>query len=212
MRLKLLVLLVLYSGLVDADWTGVAVELGNVDADWKFSDGIREMDSTSISFMIEEKTTSGLTVGGGIGYLSIRVAGDSASSTRRFDAEYLQIYLRQDIPVSASFGLLASLDYRYNTGNDDDNADDRAEIEWTAASFMVGASVRFKHLRITPFAVYHNIDGDISDDSGTDAFELDDPISKGIRFDYFLEDTAFISLELESGDQEGGLLTFVRRY
>jgi len=210
-RFKLLVLLCVYAGLAKADWTGVALEFANVDSDWKFDNGLREAQINSISFQIEEKTPSGLSVGGGIGYISMRVGGDSSASTRKFDAEYLQVYLRQEIRISESISLYGLFNYSYNTGSDNDITD-RAEIDWSEASFQVDASIRFANLRITPFAAYYDIDGDISDDNGTAVFEMDDPVSHGIRFDYYLEPTAFIRFVFQSGGQAGGYLTFVRRY
>jgi hypothetical protein len=44
------------------------------------------------------------------------------------------------------------------------------------------------------------------------AFELEDPFSYGVRFDYFVETTAFLSLRLQTGSQTGGYFSFVRRY
>jgi len=211
-RFKLLVIVFLYTGLAKADWTGVSLELADFDSDWKFDDGVRETQISSISFQIEEKTESGLSVGGSIGYISMRVLADNSADTRRFDAESLQIYLRQEIRVSESISLHGLFDYSYNTGSDDDDETDRADIDWSEASFQIDASVRFANFSITPFAAYYDIDGDISDDSGTDVFEMDDPVSQGIRFDYYLEPTAFIRVMFQSGGRAGGYLTFARRY
>ena len=210
-RFKLLVILFLYAGLAQADWTGVTLELANVDADWKFDSGVREAQINSIAFQIEEETATGLSVGGGIGYLDMRVVGDSSTDTRKFDGEYLQIYLRQEIRISERISLHGLFNYSYNDGRDN-REDDRADIDWNEASFQIDASLRFGNFGITPFAAYYDIDGDISDDNGTEFFEMDDPVSHGIRFDYYTEPTAFIRIVFQSGGQSGGYLTFARRY
>ncbi len=210
-RFKLLVILFLYAGLAEADLTGVTLELANVDSDWKFDNGVREAQINSIAFQIEEKTATGLSVGGGIGYIDMRVVGDSGTDTRKFDGEYLQIYLRQEIRISESISLHGLFNYSYNSGSDNDETD-RADIDWNEASLQIDASVRFANFGITPFAAYYDIDGDISDNNGTEVFEMDDPVSHGIRFDYYLEPTAFIRIVFQSGGQAGGYLTFARRY
>lgn len=213
MRFKLLVLLWLFSGLAQADWTGVSVEIANLESDWKFDSAVREAQIDSIDLRIEEKTLTGLSVGFGIGYFSMRLLGDGVTDSSKFDGEYLSIYLRQHIPVSKAFSLFGAMSYRYNTGNENkDDIDERADIDWSETNFQVGASARIANFRISPFVAYYDIDGDVSDDNGTGAFEMDDPASHGIRFDYYLEDTAFIRLVFQSGGQSGGYLTFARRY
>ena len=211
MRVKSLVLLTLFAGLAQADWTGVAVELANVDSDWEFDDGLREAQIDGVSFQVEEKTDTGLAVGVGIGYISMRLIGDDSAANRKFDAEYLQIYLRQEINISKSVSLHGLFSYSYNTGDDNDD-DNPADIDWDETSVQVDLNIRFANFGMSPFAAYHDIDGDISDDNGTTVFEVDDPVSHGIRFDYYTEPTAFISFVLQSGGQAGGYLTFVRRY
>ncbi len=210
-RFKLLVILFLYAGLAKADLTGITLELANVDSDWKFDNGVREAQINSIAFQIEEKTATGLSVGGGIGYIDMRVVGDSGTDTRKFDGEYLQIYLRQEIRISESISLHGLFKYSYNSGRDN-KENDRADIDWNEASLQIDASVRFANFGITPFAAYYDIDGDISDNNGTEVFEMDDPVSHGIRFDYYTDPTAFIRIVFQSGGRSGGYLTFVRRY
>lgn len=211
-RFKLLVILFLYVGLAQADLTGVTVELANVDADWKFDNGVREAQINSIAFQIEEKTATGLSVGGSFGYLDMRVVGDSSTETRKFDGEYLQVYLRQEIPISESISLHALFSYSYNSGDDYSDDEERVDIDWNEASLQIDASLRFANFGITPFAAYYDIDGDISDDNGTQVFEMDDPVSHGIRFDYYTDPTAFIRIVFQSGGQSGGYLIFARRY
>ena len=41
---------------------------------------------------------------------------------------------------------------------------------------------------------------------------MDEALSHGLRFDYFVEETAFIRFEIVSGGFAGGYLNFVRRY
>ena len=211
MRLIFLVILFLFSSLAEADWTGVAFDLGDYETDWKFDSGVREAQISSISFQIEERTDTNLSVGAGIGYFDIRIVGNASKDSRSFDGQYFEIYLRQDIPLGDIFALHGSLSYRYNSGDDGDE-DDRAEIDWSQTRFQFGASFRFPRVRITPYAAYTDIDGDVDDDDGTDVFESDEPLSHGVQFDYFVEETAFIRLEFHGGGQTGVMLTFVRRY
>jgi hypothetical protein len=141
----------------------------------------------------------------------MRVDGGSSADTRKFDGEYFQFYLRQDIRISERTSLHGLFNYSYNDGRDNKD-DDRADIDWTEASLEIGANLRFSNFGITPFAAYYDIDGDISDDDGTVAFEMDDPVSQGIRFDIYTEPTAFIRIVFQSGGQSGGYLIFARRY
>ena len=211
MRFKLLILLCLYAGLVEAEWTGVGIDIGVFNSDWKFDSGVREAKITSLSFQIEEKFEPGLIAGGGIGFFDMRVRGDSSVDTQNFDGQFLELYLHQPIPVSESITLHGRFGFRYYSG-DDRSGTERADIDWNEVNLQVGAGVRFAHWRITPFVAYYNIDGDISDDIGTGDFENDDSVSQGVSFDYFVDDSAYIRVEVRSGYQEGGYLSFARRY
>lgn len=211
MRFGLLVLLCLYAGLADAEWSGVKVTLADDESDWKFDSDEREAQSTRISFKIEEATETDLSVGIGIGYMNVRLVGTGAIETRKFYAEYFEVFLHQPFKISESFALHTSLSYRYNIGHDDDDVDE-ADITWKETALEIGASVRFSNFRLTPFATYYDVDGDVDADSGTDVFEIDDPVSGGIRFDYYVEKSAFVRLELKTGDYAGGYLTFARDY
>jgi hypothetical protein len=210
-RFKLLALLLLFASPAGADWTGVAMDFADVNSDWKFNDGIREAQTSAVSFQIEEKAESELRVGLGIGYMSMRIVADTAAETRKFDGEYLRIYLRQPVRINESISLHGLLSYRYNTGRDNDEIDS-AEIDWTETSLQIGVSLRFANYRLTPFTTVRHVDGDISDDDGTEVFDLDEPQSLGIRFDYFFDETSFLGIEVLSGGQAGGYLSFVRRY
>ena len=212
MRFSIVLLLLLCgSGAVRADWTGVAFEIGDLDADWEFDSGRRAAKSNSLRIEIEERAPTGLTVGGGIGYLSMRVDGDATADRIKFEAENLEIYLRQDFPLTESFALQALLRYGYFTGRENTDGD-RAEIDWTELGVEFAASLRYQNLRFTPFVNYTDVDGDLSDDNGTEVFELEDPLSYGLRFDIFTERTAFVGIRLQAGSQSGGYISFVRRY
>ena len=208
-----LLLLLCYSGLVNAQWTGVALELGNFDSDWEFENDTREAQISEISFQIEEKTASNLTVGATFGYVDLRVVvdSDSAAQTRKFDGEFIGIYLRQPFRINDNISLHGAFSIRYTSGRESGADDDRAEIDWTQSVFELGVSLRYANLRITAYTAYHDIDGDINADS-TDVFEMDETLSHGLRFDYFVEKTAFIRFEFVSGGFEGGYIHFVRRY
>jgi len=210
-RYKLLLLLCLVAGPVQAEWTGVGIDIADFDSDWKFDSGVREAQITSISFQIEEKFEPGLIAGGGIGYFDMRVRGDSTVDTQKFDGQFLELYLHQPVAVSESITPYGRLGFRYYSGNES-GATESADIDWTEVDLQLGVGVQFSHLRITPFVAYYNIDGDISDDINTGDFENDDSVSQGVSFDYFVDDSAYIRVEARSGYQEGGYLSFARRY
>jgi hypothetical protein len=189
----------------------VALEIADYDSDWKFGDVTRVAKINSLSLQIEERAESGLTMGANLAYLSMRIGGDETTSSTKFEGESLQIYMRQDFPLGESTSLEGLLSYGYNTGRENVEGE-RADIEWSQVRVEIGLSFRFDSLRITPFASYTDIDGDISGVSSTGAFELDDPYSHGVRFDIFTESTAFVAIRLQTGSQTGGSISFVRRY
>ena len=211
MRFSLFLLLFCCLGLARADFTGVAFEIMDLESDWAFSDGSRVVKTNSLGLKIEERAASGLVVGGGIGYQSIRVDGDRTTPTTKFETQNLQIYLRREFPLGKSFSLDGLLSYGYYHGREN-VVGDRAEIEWSQVDVEIGANFRVKNLRITPFTSYTDIDGDISGTNGNAVFELEDPYSYGVRFDIFVESTAFIGIRLQTGSQSGGYISFVRRY
>lgn len=207
----LLLLSLGFTGLVKAEFTGVAFELADTRSDWAFSDSIRESKITSLTLQIEERTESGFSVGAGIGFMTIRVDGNEQVETTKFDGEYLEIYLRQDFSISESFSLEALLNYGFYAG-DENTSSDRDDINWNQLGFEFGASFQHANIRITPFASYTDVDGDISGDDPTETFSLEDEIGYGLRLDFFTESTAFVRLQLQTGSHNGGYLTFVRRY
>jgi len=210
-RFSLLVLLLCCLGLARAEYTGVAFEIADYDSDWKFGDVTRVAKINSLSLQIEERVESGLTLGANLAYLSMRIGGDETTSSTKFEGESIQIYMRQNFPLGESFSLEGLLSYGYNTGRENVE-DERADIEWSQVSAEIGLSFRLDSLRITPFTSYTDIDGDISGVSGIGTYELDDPYSHGVRFDIFVESTAFIAIRLQTGGQTGGSISFVRRY
>lgn len=214
MRFSLLLLL-FFSSLASAEWTGVALEIGETDSDWKFEDDVREAQISELNFQIEEKIETGLTFGASIGYFDMRVVADSNSlaETLKFDGQYLGLYIRQPFQISNHVSLHGLFSIRYASGNESgaDDDEDEKDIDWTQSSFELGLNLRFSRLRIAPYAIYQDVDGDISG-GGTDVFELDEPLTRGVRFDYFVEDTAFVRFEFVTGGRDGGYLSFVRRY
>ena len=208
-----LLLLLCYSGLATAQWTGVSLELANIDSDWEFERDTREAQISEISFQIEEKTEFNLAVGATIGYVDLRViaASDSAAETQKFDGQYLGLYLRQPVRISDHISLHGAFSIRYTSGSESGDADERAEIDWTQSVFELGLSLRYANFRIMPYAAYQDVDGDISGDS-VEVFEMEDALIQGVRFDFFVEETAFIRFVYVSGGMQGGYLNFVRRY
>ena len=210
-RLIAAALLLLQASAAAAEWTGVSMTFGRYDSDWAFSGETREATISEIDFRIEERTATGLAVGAKIGYMDLRVAGGRDTDTQKFDGQYVGIYLRQDYQFGEALSLHGNLDLSYHNGDESGSSDDRAEIDWTQVGFEIGLGIRSANLRIMPFARIADIDGDISN-GGTSGFELDQSESVGIRFDIFTERTAFIRLEAVTGANEGGYVTFVRRY
>ncbi len=212
MRFSLLAVLCIYSGLAQAFWTGVAVDLANYDSDWLFDDGRREAQINSLDFQVEEKTEAELRVGAVIGYFDMRVIADSAATNRKFDGQYLGLYLRQPFRITENIALHGSLNLRYASGNESGQQEDEASIDWTSSKLRLGLGFRFGNWRVVPFTAYQHIDGDISDDEGTGVFEMEEAQITGLSFDYFVQQDAFVRLEFRDGGQTGGWLTFARRY
>jgi hypothetical protein len=200
-----------FSGLAKAEWTGVAFELSDTKSDWDFSEGTRETKITALSLQIEERTASGLSVGAAIGYMTMRIDGNSEVETKKFDGEFLEIYFRQEFSISESFALEGLMDYGFY-GGDENTSSDRDDISWNQLGFEFGASFKRNNFRITPFASYTHIDGDISGEDPTETFSLEDEFGYGLRLDFFTESTAFVRMQLQTGSHTGGYITFVRRY
>ncbi len=198
-----------------AEWTGVSARLANVESDWSFESGRREADISELSFQIEEKIESGLAVGLDLGYMDMRLipSADSPAESLKFDGQYIGIYLRQPLRISERLELHGMFSISYHSGDQSgaDADDDDAEIDWTSSLLEIGMGLRFSKFRVTPYAVYNDIDGDVSG-GGTEVFDMEDNLSQGIRFDYFVEDTAFIQFDFIAGGSAGGYLNFVRRY
>jgi hypothetical protein len=206
-----LTLLLGFSGLARAEWTGVAFEIGDTRSDWEFSESVRETKITSIELLVEERTATGFTIGGGIGYMTMRVDGNDEVDTKKFDGEFLEFYLRKDFAVSEAFSLEAEFDYGFYSG-DENVSEDRDDIGWTQLGAEFAMNFQLDNIRISPFASYTDIDGDISGEDPTESFALEDEVGYGLRLDFFTDSTAFIRLSLQTGSYTGGYLIFVRRY
>jgi hypothetical protein len=212
LRCGLLLLLGLHCGNAGAEWSGISLNLGNTDVDWAFRDENREAQISEISFQIEDRTSSGLAVGANIGYMDLRVVADTDIATRKFDGQFVGIYLRQDYSITDNLSLHGIFGFRYSSGNESGDSDIDSDIDWTETGVELGIGFRFVNLRIMPFAAWSDVDGDISGEDGTSVFELEDPLTTGIRFDLFVEPTAFVRLEFVDGNRTGGYLVFARRY
>jgi hypothetical protein len=199
-------------GTAVAETTGVALKISDLDSDWDFSGETRSAKSNSISLQIEERAANGLTVGASIGYQSFRLDGDSTTSSTKFDAENLEIFLRQEFSLSESTAIQGLVSYGYYTGRQTSD-DDSADIDWSQVAAEIGVSFRVNNLEIMPFVGYINVDGDITGaEEGGGSFELEDPLIQGVNFDIYVEPTAFIRVRLQTGSQSGGYLSFERRY
>ena len=213
LRFSLAAILLLFAGSGHAEWTGIHMELGDIDYQWEFDNDEREAQISKISFSVEEKTTAGLRIGIVFGYLDMRVVADTPAASEKFDGNYLSLYLRQPYQLSDHLSLHGAFTYSYHTGDESgDEDDEQSTYDWSEASFRLGFGLRYGNLRVLPYVEYTDIDGDISGDNGTETFSVEEPQSQGIRFDYFIDDSAFIRLEFIDGGQDGGYLTFARRF
>ena len=209
---SLLLLLVFHSGIAGAEWTGVTLDLANTDSDWKYRNQVREARNSELSFSIEERTASGLAIGARIGYFDMRLVAPDDTETLKFDGQYFGIYLRHDLAIAERLSLHSGLGLKYASGTESGDAEDQAEIDWTETDVEIGIGIRAGNLRIMPFAAWNHVDGDISDENGTSVFDLVQSDTQGIRFDLYVEQTAFVRLELVTGSRSGGTLVFARRY
>ena len=198
-------------GYASEETTGVALKFASLKSDWKFSDGTRNTKLNSLILTLEQQATTSLTAGGSIGYHNLWIDDKGGGNSTGFDAQNIEIYLRQEYSLSESITLQGLLSFAWYTGDQNDN-DESADLDWTQVGAELGANYRQGNWGITPFVSYTYLDGDTSglDDGGN--FELKDQFGQGVRFDIFIESTAFISIELKTGSQTGGYLGFVRRY
>ena len=204
-------LLLLYWGSASAEYTGLALSFEELDTNWKFTSGDREVRSRSVSFGIEEKTRIGFRIGLGLGVSNLRIAGDASTERLDIDATSLGAYLRLPTELSENYSLNGLLSYRYYSGNGEQNLQ-QVGIDWHQLQVQLGFSVRFANIRITPFADYSLVTGDIDYVNKGETFELVDAVGGGIEFDYFLRDTAFVRLKFQSGVYNGVSLSFALRY
>lgn len=198
--------------LANAEWSGVSVSISEVDSDWFFENDRRNADISRLDLQFEEKTSSGLGVGANIGQVTTRVSNLSGPlNTVKFDGSYFGIYLRYPIPMGEVFSLHSKLSFQYHSATQIDSGVNN-EIEAREIGAELGLSGKFGNFRITPFAIYSNVSGDISGDAGTEIFENEESVSSGISFDIFVERGGYIRLRLTSGDQNSASLSFAREF
>ena len=136
-RIYFVLLLLAVPGLVKADATGILFELGGTQADWEFSDHSREAKDSSLAVRIEERSDTGLAVGGIFAYQSLRLDDRQGSGSTKFEVTSLGVYLRQEFAFNEWSGLEGQLDYRFHTGRENTD-DDRAELDWSEVDFELG--------------------------------------------------------------------------
>ena len=210
------VFLSLATPIVNAAWTGISVSIEELESDWIFENNDRNANLTRLNMNFEEKAASELRVGANIGRMTTRISNnDGPRNTKKFDASYFGVYIRYPLSLGDHFTLQNKLTYQYHSGsetigdNDDDSED---EIDWREISYELGLSAMFSSLRLTPFAIYSDVDGDISGDSGTNSFESDEEISAGLNVDFFLDPTSFVRLRFTTGDYDSASLVFAREF
>ena len=199
---------------VSADWSGISVSIEEFESDWIFENNDRNADLTRLNLSFEEKTASELRVGANIGRMTTRLSNNEGPrNTQKFDASYFGIYIRYPLSLGDHFSLQNKLAYHYHSGSETiSDVDSEDEIDWREVSYEIGLSAVIGSLRLTPFAVYSDVDGDISGDSGTDSFESDDEISAGVNVDLFLDPTSFVRLRFTTGDHDSASLVFAREF
>lgn len=215
MKLATLVVIVLQifsSNAIAAPWSGVSLNIEDYSTDWNFQTLERTADIRHLNINMEEKTTTDLSIGVNIGQMSLRIYDKfTAANTQKFDLATLGLYLRWPLILSDHLFIQSRLSYQYNSG-EDTNITDPSKLEWDEFEFLLGLGIRWQSVRITPFATYFNLDGDISNSSGTQLFESVEEVSPGIRFDYFVDPTAYVRLQIMGGSKEGAYLIFAREY
>ena len=204
-------MLLLTSAPAAAEVSGIRAYFAESNVDWNFDTGQREASIREFSFQIEEAIDTGTRLGVGLGYLDVTLRGDENSASRSFNAQYLEFFMRHPIAINDSLELATKFNYRYNTGEDNDE-DDLARFDWSEAWFEVGLGIQLSRVRVTPFAVYRYINGDLDAASGVQSFDLDDQLSSGVRLDLFVEKTAYVGIAAESGDYSRFYLVFAREY
>ena len=195
-----------------AAWTGISVDIGETTTDLQFETAQRTMRSDSLSLQIEEKTATDLRVGFSVGVSDFRTANKlPPGNAQKFEGGHLGFYLRLPVQLGEYFSLEGLFSYRYHSASSSKTSLP-SEIEWHDSRLQIGLGAKFQALRVTPFIAYRSMRGDISNDSGTELFDMVGNTSRGISFDYFIEPTAYIRFQLSRGDEDGGYLTFARMY
>ena len=194
-----------------ADLSGIRAYFAENDIDWNFASGKREASVNELSFQLEEAIDTGTRLGAGFGYMDVLLRGDATTPSRSFNAHYLEFFARHPFTLSENIELSTRFNYRFNSG-DDRNEDDPARIDWSEAGLELGLGIQVSRVRLTPYAVYLYLDGDIDAASGSESFDLDDQISTGLRLDLFIDDTSYVGFSVETGDYSRVFLVFAREY
>lgn len=199
---------------VQADWSSLSVSVEEVESDWFFENNSRRSRITRLNLNFEEKTSAELRVGANMGRVSARLSNTiGPRETQRFDASYFGVYLRYPLPLGEYFALHSKMTYQYHSGSENSIEDDAEDkIDWREFSLELGLSARLGNFRVTPYAIYSDVSGEIVGESATDAFESDNDISGGVNLDLFLEPTSYVRLRLSTGDSEEVSLIFAREF
>ena len=215
MKLATLVAIVLQifsSTAVAAPWAGVSLNIEDFSTDWQFPTLERTADIGHWNINMEEEATTDLSIGVNIGQMSVRIYDKfTAANAQKFNLASLGLYLRWPLILNDHFSIQGRLSYSYFSG-EQTIVTDPDELEWDEFEFLLGFAIRWQSIRITPFATYLKLDGDISGSSGTQLFETLEEVSPGIRFDYFIDPTAYVRLQIMDGSKEGVYLVFAREY
>ena len=212
-RLSSFLLLLMVTPVAFSDRAGLSASIEEIESDWVFENNERSATTTRLNLQYEERTLSGLGVGANFGHLTTRVSNVSGPrDTVKFDASYFGVYLRYPIQLGEYFTLQNKLGYQYHSGsgNEEDVKDD--DIDWREVDVELGLSGRFGNFRVTPFARFSDVDGDISDDTGTNSFENEENVSTGLSLDIFLDPTSFVRFRFTSGGQDSASLFFAREF
>ena len=205
-------LLALVFPTANAAWSGLSLSIDEIENDWVFEAGIRMADTTRLNLHFEEKTRNGMLVGANIGRLTTRISNKTGlRDTDKFDASYIGIYLGYPVLLSEDFVIHNQFGLQYHSGSGS-TLSNNDSIAWREASFLIGISYRFKDIRIMPFAVVGDINGDLEGAQGTDTFENDEVLSTGVSVDLFVDSSSFVRLKFSSGSEQSFSLRFAREY
>jgi len=195
-----------------AAWSGVSLSLDEVEADWIFDGAPRRTETTRIGLRYTETAASGLVVGARVGRLTSRLGpGPGVPLTEKYDAGFLGLSLHYPVRFGEHLRFYGELAYQYHSGDRIDLAASE-RIEWRDFSIELGLSGEFGGVRVTPFAVYSDSEGDISGEPGTRGFSSRETVSAGLELDWFVEQGGLIRLRLLDGAEQSAGLGLVREF